>query len=145
MDKWFRRIGFLLGGFAVVLLLLLTAPGIAQEPPDFYSGSWPDRNGDYPIRRQYHGTWKVVDPDPNGLNCRGNIPPFARSRDIVTTFPTGTLINLVKRDRGVFEIGDSPRGEPWLRVRLLTPEDIVPTCWVRANRRYVMPVRCEEL
>lgn len=145
MDKWFRRIGFLLGGFAVVLLLLLTAPGIAQEPPDFYSGSWPDRNGDYPIRRQYHGTWKVVDPDPNGLNCRGNMLPGGGSEKIVTTFPTGTLINLVKRERGVFEIENSFQGEPWLRVRLFTTPERWGECWVRANRRYVMPVRCEEL
>lgn len=126
-------------------LILGVQPVFAQEPPDFYRGSWPDSRGNYLIREQYHGTWQVVDPDPKGLNCRGNIPPFGGSDNIIATFPTGTLINAIPRERGAFELGEeSSQNRPWLRVRLFERGGR-QECWVRANQRYVIPIRPEKI
>ncbi|MEB3281836.1 MAG: hypothetical protein VKK42_23225 [Lyngbya sp.] len=129
-----------------IILILGMKPVFAQEAPDFYQGLWPDSRGNYPIRQQYHGTWQVVDPDPKGLNCRGNIPPFGGSDKIIAVFPTGTLINAVRRERGVFELGEeSSQNQPWLRVRLFEREGRQESCWVRANQRYIIPVRPEKI
>ncbi|MGL5082160.1 MAG: hypothetical protein ACRC8A_11800 [Microcoleaceae cyanobacterium] len=129
-------------GCAIALTLgSFNPPSIAQDSPTFYSGRWPDRNGDFPIRQTYHGTWQVADPDSKGLNCRANIPPSADSDTIVTTFPKDTLLNTVKRERGVFEIGEDRQGFPWLRVQLHGGGK--RECWVRANRKYVVPIKSE--
>ena len=118
---------------------------LAQVAPDFYTGSWPDNQGNYPIREEYHGAWQVVDPDPSGLNCRGNIPSYQGSQDIIATFPTGTVINAVPRERGVVEISDEPQDQPWLRVQLFQPKALPKSCWVRANQQYIMPIRPEKI
>lgn len=119
-----------------LVLILANAVVTAQEEPKYYSGAWPNSAGDYPIRRQYQGTWRVVDPDPQGLNCRNNIPPYAGSEKIVARFLKGTEITLIQRGRGAFEIGEDKEGLPWLAVRLGNN-----ICWVRANQQYVVPVK----
>jgi len=117
---------------------------LAQPEVDFYNGSWPDNQGNYPIREQYHGTWQVVDTDPNGLSCRSFRSPDRGSEKIITRFPNGTLINTFPRGRGLFEIENNSVSEPWLLVRLFGREE-GQECWVRANQKYVIPIRPEKI
>lgn len=115
-----------------------SAPAIAQEEvPTFYDGSWPDANGDYPIRREYQQLWQVVDRDPDGLNCRGFLPPSESSEEVVTTFTEGDVITAYPRSRGIYEIIDDEEGQPWLMVDLA---DEAGSCWIRANSEYIVPV-----
>ncbi|MEA5521292.1 hypothetical protein [Limnoraphis robusta] len=140
---WLNLLTLLLS--VCITLMLGIKPVFAQEAPDFYQGNWPDSQGNYPIRQQYHGSWQVVDRDPKGLNCRANIPPYAGSKEIRAIFPTGTLINAVRRDRGVFELGEeSSQNQPWLRVQLFGQEGR-QECWVRANKNYIIPIRPEKI
>ncbi|MEB3826420.1 hypothetical protein [Phormidium sp. CCY1219] len=110
----------------------------------------PNENGDY--GRTSHRYWKVVDPDPNGLNCRMgrySYPAIASPRsdvtlDILNWSPVGTL------DRGErFEIELGPagfgiltdtRGKPWFYVRRSFGEYSTSCCFVRANSSFVVPV-----
>ncbi|NJK39551.1 MAG: hypothetical protein HC835_19075 [Oscillatoriales cyanobacterium RM2_1_1] len=135
-------IGVLLGLSLTLVAGSDNSPSIAQEAPDFHSGPWPDRSGDYPIRQTYHGMWQVMDTDPQGLNCRGNIPPGQGSAQVIAQFPQDTLLNAVKRERGVFELEKDQRGFPWLRVRLYE-KDGKAECWVRANSQFVVPIKPE--
>ncbi|MBK4731546.1 hypothetical protein JJD41_16980 [Oxynema sp. CENA135] len=99
-----------------------------------------DENGDYYSagtgpRLAYE--WQVVDPDPNGLNCRYyNRRRGPNGRDIYeypvgTTFQEGELIKsaMIQLDN---------RGLPWLWIGTSATTEI---CYVRANSRYVQPVR----
>lgn len=130
---FFQLVGWGVGA----VIVFLNLPLLAQESPNFYTGEWPNASGDYPIRQEYSGSWRVVDLDTNGLNCRKNIPPGGGSEEVAERFPPNTLITLVKRQRGVFEIETDQQGKPWLRVQLPNGLD----CWVRANQQYVVPVK----
>lgn len=122
-------------GFLGTAIALFGVPAIAQMgSPTFYDGYWPDGNGDYPIRQEYVGNWQVVDSDPEGLNCRGNIPPGGGSETIVAKFYEGDFIQAVSRGRGIYEIEELD-GKPWLRVRLSDGGE----CWIRANELYIEP------
>ncbi|MCG5060460.1 MAG: hypothetical protein KA714_21405 [Limnoraphis sp. WC205] len=140
---WLNLLTLLLS--VCLTLMLGIKPVFAQEAPNFYQGSWPDSKGNYPIRQQYHGSWQVVDRDPKGLNCRRYIPPGEGSKEIRAIFPTGTLINAVRRERGVSELGEeSSQNQPWLRVQLFEQEGR-QECWVRANKNYIIPIRPEKI
>lgn len=100
--------------------------------------------------------WKVVDPDPNGLNARlspdfpgdvGDIraewpktPPD--QWPVVERLPSGTFLRAVHGNRGAI-ILDGSDGQPWLLVsttldtRQWRSQRIF---FVRLNRRYVQPI-----
>ncbi|MBD1910907.1 MULTISPECIES: hypothetical protein [unclassified Leptolyngbya] len=108
----------------------------------------PNANGDYTARTS-HSSWQVVDPDPNGLNCRwsSQMPaewyaPDARlpRRDVVNwgvvrRFATGTVLTANTTPAGFATMTDS-RGLPWLKVSIGNNDQI---CLVRANSRFVRP------
>lgn len=108
---------------------------MAQMAPEYYTGSWPDQGGNYPLKEAYQAQWRVVDPDPTGLNCRASLPSPAGLAEVVATFTQGDILQAIPRERGVTEIM-SVRGETWLRVALETGD----TCWVRANSQFIEPV-----
>ncbi|MGF1492595.1 MAG: hypothetical protein ACFBSC_09110 [Microcoleaceae cyanobacterium] len=123
-----------------LLLGLFQTPSVAQGSSEFYSGRWPDRNGDYPIREVFHPTWQVVDTDPRGLNCRDGIPSVTQQRNVVAQFPENTLLNTVRGAE--VELIEDYRGLPWLRVQLYGSDD--PSfCWVRANEQFIVPIKAE--
>lgn len=110
-------------------LTLLGVPAMAQSLPQ------PDRNGDYiPKEAAWHALWMAVDPDPKGLNCRGNIPPNTGSEQVVTSFKKDQTFTAVAPVRGVERMALDDKGKPWLRVQLKDN-----TCWVRANSQFVSP------
>lgn len=120
-----------------VAIALSGLPAIAQtDRPNFYDGRWPDGQGNYPIREEYVGQWEVVDPDPNGLNCRGNILPYEGSEEVVRKLYQGDRIQAVQRGRGIYELVEQD-GKTWLRVQVSGGGE----CWVRANEIFVKPVK----
>jgi len=115
----------------------------ATEVPAF------DRNGDFQSSRvlgnrgtYQHQQWLVVDPDPNGLNCRDN------QFSVVVTLSYGSVVDAVfssNQDNAIRLIG----GNPWLRVsasfldiqtRNTNERSETYTCYVRANREYIAPI-----
>jgi len=109
----------------------------------------PNGNGDY--TRTSHQSWVVVDPDPNGLNCRwsGQMPsdwyaPHAQfprmnvvNWPVALRFGNGTRLTANTAPAGFATMMDE-RGLPWLKVSIGDQDQI---CLVRANRQFVRPVR----
>ena len=112
-----------------------------------------DANGDY-SRKTSHPKWIVVDSDPNGVNCRWsqempsnwyapdaklptlNISQWPVVRRFQKNTPSQTLTaNLTPA--GFATLVDTS-GKPWLKVNIGADEQI---CLVRANKKYVEPVR----
>ncbi len=111
-------------------LTLLAVPAMAQSLPQ------PDRNGDYmPKEGASHELWMSVDSDPKGLNCRGNIPPFEGSQQVLASFKKDQTFTAVAPVRGIERIALDDKGKPWLRVQLNDNKE----CWVRANSRFLSP------
>ncbi|MFB2924280.1 MULTISPECIES: hypothetical protein [Aerosakkonema] len=140
------------GSFKIKSLLLsatalcLVAIGAkAQETPLPRA----DRNGNYPLVMSER--WVVVDPDPNGLNCRWSSRMPREWMDPGATFPRMNIsewpvvrrfrkntrigVNLGPAGSGTFE---DENGLPWLKVSI---DDDDRICLVRANSRFVRPVR----
>lgn len=109
-----------------------------------------DRHGDYQ-RRTSHSQWVVVDPDPNGLNCRWSsampadwyspaapLPAFTiLDWPVVRRFRQGTVLTANTTPAGFATVTDT-RGKPWLKVSI-GPNDQI--CLVRANAQFIRPVR----
>jgi len=121
----------------------------------------PNQQGDYPIpalrqRGGRHVNWQVVDPDPQGLNCRmakqfqgfsvdgANAPQelFQRNRHTISQWAVVTKFNRGQRLRAVtgnlanqIMLVDR-QGKPWLPVN--SPKG---DCFVRANSRFIQPLR----
>ena len=108
----------------------------------------PDKNGDY-VYATEHMVWKVVDPDPNGLNGRLS-PKFPQNWEdprskwpvmninqwpVVIKFQKGDRLIAIRGNRGVNIIKDT-RGKPWLMVEYT---ELKP-CFVRANSQFIKPV-----
>lgn len=107
-----------------------------------------DATGNY--RRSGHRTWRVVDSDPNGLNCRWSeamptdwYSPATQFPDqnfaqwpVVRRFSTGTTLTANLSPAG-FEVFYDRRRQPWLKVSLGDNEQI---CLVRANAVYIQPI-----
>ncbi|MCL1467878.1 hypothetical protein [Argonema galeatum] len=126
-------------------LCLVAVAAKAQEIPL----PRPDRNGNYPLVMTKE--WVVVDPDPNGLNCRWSSQMPREWMDPGATFPTMNVsqwpvvrrfrkntrisANLGPAGSGTFE---DENGSPWLKVSIGDDDRI---CLVRANARFVRPVR----
>lgn len=124
-------------------LLLVTLTAIAQaELPRHYKLPAPDEAGDF-SGHQWHEYWKVVDPDPAGLNARaceineyGNVAtprPGGEFQDIevVTQFQHGQ--ELIHKST----IKDH-RNRPWFVVRRVGKGDT--HYLVRASKALVQPI-----
>lgn len=108
-----------------------------------------DANGNY-MGNVGHYTWVVVDPDPNGLNCRwSNLMPAdwyspTGMRPIMTVkdwpvarrFRSGSILNANGTPAGFAVIYDD-RGLPWLKVSIGANDQI---CLVRANTQFIRPI-----
>lgn len=112
-----------------------------------------DSNGDYSGKTS-HQKWIVVDPDPDGVNCRWSeemptswyapntkLPALSISQwPVVRRFTKDTSSqNLTANTTpaGLVTINDES-GKPWLKVSIGSNDQI---CLVRANSKYVQPVR----
>ncbi|MCT7969736.1 hypothetical protein NG799_25825 [Laspinema sp. D1] len=99
-----------------------------------------DENGDYYIvNGQGSGMpyeWEVVDPDPNGLNCR-ELDRSARNINDIYNFPIRTALPTGERISSP-RINLDDRGLPWLWVGSSATRY---PCFVRANSRFVRPIR----
>jgi hypothetical protein len=111
----------------------------------------PNNQGDY-MGRAYHTYWEVVDPDPNGLNCRMTNSSFEElmRADNRTPFEffNWSLVGVLKQGQrfesfpsnaaGTF---NDTRGLPWLFVGKSYAAGAAQGCFVRANSQFVKPVQ----
>lgn len=110
-----------------------------------------DANGNY-IGRPYHSYWQVVDPDPNGLNCR--IPRGCSFDDIMGNSCPGFNGNYLDYQlRGTLQTGErfksfpnnaagtfsDRRRLPWLFVGQ-NYDGGLSGCFVRANSSFVKSI-----
>lgn len=107
-----------------------------------------DANGDY--GRTNHQTWRVVDSDPGGLNCRWSAAmpnnwyspstQFPNQNfgqwQVIRTFSVGTTLTANLAPAGFALLYDKYQ-KPWLKVSIGENEQI---CLVRANAAYVQPI-----
>lgn len=127
---------------SLLVSLLLLGPVQAEIPR-------PDARGEY-TQRTLHTRWKVVDPDPGGLNGRLS-PKFPLAYDditqewplpnvaqwpIVARFAPGSILQARTGNVGVIRQLD-PQGRAWMMVSRPTGQGF---CFVRAHRRYIQPV-----
>lgn len=124
-----------------------------ETPEDTaYTSVLPKTNeqGDF-IGKSNHLYWEVVDPDPQGLNCRMGNSPLSQIWDPRTgaleigSFPVkGTLQQNqtfeAKLTPGGFVITFDSNNNPWIFVESSAGENSVSNCFVRANEQYVKPV-----
>jgi hypothetical protein len=110
----------------------------------------PNSTGDY-IGRTSHQSWVVVDPDPDGVNCRwskampaewyapdAKLPPLTIGQwAIVKRFRRNTVLKANLTPAGFATITDTLK-KPWLKVDIGENDRI---CFVRANARYIRPVQ----
>jgi hypothetical protein len=105
-------------------------------------------SGDYSARTS-HRHWVVVDPDPDGVNCRWSSAIPANWYDPGVKLPLATIdqwpvVRTYKRNSVVtsnitpagFAILPDTQNRPWLKVSI-GPNDQI--CLVRANSKYVRP------
>lgn len=108
-----------------------------------------NEQGDY-VGKSNHLDWQVVDPDPNGLNCRMGDraidevwSPAAGALDI-NSWPVKGTLKLNQQ----FQAGVSPGGfvitfdaqqNPWIYVESSEGEG-TSDCFVRANEKFIQPV-----
>jgi hypothetical protein len=110
----------------------------------------PNENGDY--RRSPHQTWKVVDIDPNGLNCRMIDMTYDElidpSNDVELDIINWPVVGTLKQEQK-FKINLGPAGfgvvydtrqKPWIFVDQTMDSGDVNQCFVRANQKFVQPV-----
>ena len=111
-----------------------------------------DKNGDYG-NRTTHIYWKVVDPDPEGLNgrladdfpadwedIRASWPETNVAQwPVVTKFSTGSILTACPGNCGIIFLKDK-NGKSWLMV-YRDPVKKSKVCFVRANVKYIKPVR----
>ena len=111
----------------------------------------PNNQGDY-MGRAYHTYWEVVDPDPNGLNCRMTSSSFEELMRLDNRTPfeffNWSLVGVLKQGQR-FEIFPSnaagtfndTRGLPWLFVGKSYAAGAAQGCFVRANSQFVKPIQ----
>ncbi|MDY7024518.1 MAG: hypothetical protein SWJ54_24740 [Cyanobacteriota bacterium] len=128
-----------------LILFSVSSPVFAEN-----SLPQPDEMGDY--RSQInHLYWQVVDPDPNGLNCRmgessiqevWNIDspryPEIGTWSVVTTLQTNEVFKAELTYGGFLATFDQ-NFNPWIFVE--EKSDGTPAnCFVRANNNFVQPI-----
>lgn len=135
---------------AVATVLLCGATAVAASDLPLPT---PNQQGDY--MRAHHPYWMVVDPDPNGLNCRmgeysydeiirssydGNSDVFEFFNwPVVGTFSQGDRFQIHLGPAGFGRITDT-RGKPWLYVTRTDANGAPSNCFVRGNTQFVIPV-----
>lgn len=143
-----------------VKLLILTLAGFIGLNASIASAEsiW-NQKGDYRtnIKTSAYTTWQIVDPDPNGLNCRmahHHRPAHFESQDKGSTSIEGNRHNignwpvLLKLRNGTRlnapltgRAGESQKiildenGRPWLALNTY-----LGACLVRANSQYIQPI-----
>ncbi|MCT7976472.1 hypothetical protein NG792_01880 [Laspinema sp. C3] len=123
-----------------------------DEKPPITSSVLPQTNaqGDY-TGKSNHINWRVVDPDPKGLNCRMGAQtieqvwnPSAGPLNIGSWPATGTL-----PPDSTFQAALSPGGfiltfdsnnQPWIFVESSSGPEQTNNCFIRANTNYIEPV-----
>ncbi len=106
--------------------------------------------GDY-TGKSNHINWRVVDPDPNGLNCRMG----DRTIDQVWTPSSGALnigswpVTGTLPPDSTFQAALSPGGfvltfdannQPWMFVQSSNGPEQTNNCFIRANTNYIEPI-----
>jgi hypothetical protein len=137
---------------SIIALCLFSSTVLAQTALAQAPLPTPDRNGDY-LGHVGYEKWIVVDPDPNGLNCRWSkempndwYAPHARLTtrnfgqwSVVRRFQKNTPSQYLTANlspAGFATLIDE-FGKPWLKVSIGSNDEI---CLVRANSNYVKPV-----
>lgn len=135
----------------ITVFIILTGSVFAECTCCKYNEPFPktDKNGDY-ILPFSHIYWEVADKDPNGLNGRlsKDFPVNwndARTKwpnsnvakwPVVARFGYGKVLNAVNGNRGINRMLDA-NGKPWLMIEISKGK----YCFVRANKKYIVPVR----
>lgn len=127
-----------------MVLILAGTPLAASALPK------PNQQGDY--SRTSHRHWMVVDPDPNGLNCRmgrysydriisprSDVPLNILNWPVVGTFSQGDRFQINLGPAG-FGILTDTRGKPWFYVSRTDANGAPSNCFVRANNQFAIPV-----
>lgn len=108
----------------------------------------PNLNGDY--LRNSHKSWVVVDPDPQGVNCRwsktmpdnwyhpeAKLPPATFGQwETIRRFKKNAKLTAHLSPAGFVILYDTVR-KPWLKVSLGANEKV---CLVRANAKFIRPL-----
>lgn len=131
-------------GLGLVFLLGITPVWAAKSLPE------PNDRGNY-MTKSDHLYWQVVDPDPNGLNCRmGN----ARIEEIwnpdhlgfpaISSWPAVTALKpdevfRAQPSYGGFVITFDDQFLPWIFIKK-KPDGTPANCFVRANSALIKPV-----
>ena len=114
----------------------------ANQAGDFAGPVWQDK-------------WKVVDPDPAGLNCRWSekMPPDWQATGaqlprlevdqwpVVARFEADEIL-FTQPDAANLVTLQDVQGRPWLKVKRWSETETPgnETCLVRANQRYIQPL-----
>lgn len=131
---------------SLIALMFCLVPTIAVAAPL----PKPNSTGDY-AGNIGHQSWVVVDPDPDGVNCRwskamptnwyapdAKLPPLTIGQwAIVKRFSRNTILKANLTPAGFATITDTLK-KPWLKVDIGENDRI---CFVRANARFIRPVR----
>ena len=140
-------------------ILFLTLIAVSLIAPTAVALPIPNQDGDYidTKRGNAHRDWKVVDPDPAGLNCRMakqfqgiavdavNTPdemlsldykPNIRKWEVVYRFRPGQQLLAVTGNGMNQHIQFDDRGKPWMAVRVQNSVD----CFTRINRHFIQPI-----
>jgi hypothetical protein len=144
----FKRVSLIRGLIGLVLGLIL---GLANSPV-LAANSLPQPNdmGDYSGNLN-HLYWQVVDPDPEGLNCRmGQFSirevwsldnsgyPEIGSWPVVTTLEKDDIFQAQRTYAG-FVVTFDQNLNPWIFIK--NKSDGTPAnCFVRANTAFVQPI-----
>jgi hypothetical protein len=144
MFKKLRVIGLILMLIVGWVLTGLTAPVWADSLPK------PDEMGDY-VGNSKHVYWKVVDSDPQGLNCRmgeqaieriwspdnPGFPPIGSWPAVITLRENEVFEGQLSYGGFIFTFDDNR--DPWIFIK--NKSDGTPAnCFVRANNLFVRPV-----
>jgi len=132
-------------GTSVGLVGLPTLFSSSESPIAAASASRPvqDSNGDYHFpnrsRPRTNWEWEVMDPDPNGLNCRyvNRAQGSPTGGNDVYNYPVSQTFQQGQRLISP-HISYDDRDLPWLRIGASSSNHI---CFVRANSYFVRPVR----
>lgn len=128
----------------LVFLLGTTSVWAANSLPE------PNEKGDF-VSKSDHLYWQVIDPDPNGLNCRmGEEPieaiwspdnpgfPAISTWPAVTTFKPDEIFKAQLSYSGFVATFDDQL-QPWIFIK--KKEDGTPAnCFVRASRNLIKPI-----
>ncbi len=106
--------------------------------------------GDY-TGKSNHINWRVVDPDPNGLNCRMGDRTIEQvwnpsagalnigSWPVIGTLPPDSTFQAALSPGGFILTFDS-NNQPWIFVESSNGPEQTNNCFIRANTNYIEPL-----